>query len=206
VFLLTTSSWAGTFRDDFSDGDLKGWTKIGNVVVIDGRCKISSFGGCALIMLGELEWRDYSVEFEVQSNHASGYIGVRVRVQDFQNGYPWIINCADNTALWYTQINDQFSRITSDKIVGDLVDKSHVMKAVVKGNELRGYYDGKHVRTVHLDIFDTGRILIGVCSSGSAFYDNVVITGAGIPNVGPSGYYGVQPKSKLATKWGRLKQ
>ena len=91
--------------------------------IIDGRCKISSFAGnsCALLMLDGSEWGDYTVELEAQSNQTSGFIGFRVRVQDFQNGYPWVIRCSDNTAIWYTQINNNFSVITSDKIGGDLV-------------------------------------------------------------------------------------
>jgi hypothetical protein len=36
-------------------------------------------------------------------------------------------------------------------------------------------------------------------------FDNIIITGDGIPNVGPSGY-AVEPKAKLSTTWGAVKR
>ena len=36
-------------------------------------------------------------------------------------------------------------------------------------------------------------------------FDNVVVTGDDIPNVGPSGY-AVEPEAKLATTWGSIKR
>ncbi|MEK7395713.1 MAG: hypothetical protein AAB116_02140 [Candidatus Poribacteria bacterium] len=208
VFMVALPAFAGTFKDNFDDGNLDGWVKSGNGSweVLDGRCKISLFPGgpCSLMMIGEPDWKDYTVEIEMQSNQAFDYIGFRVRVQDFDNGYPWVVCVTDNTVRWYTQINNNFTVITSDKTQGDLIREKHTLKAVIKGNEFEGYYDGKLIRVAIFDHFKTGKVTIGICGSGpsSAFFDNVIITGDKVPDNSKS----VESKGKLAAIWGEIRR
>jgi len=118
AFLLGSalSVSAGTFRDDFEDGNLSGWTKFGNAQweVVDGKCKVSVFEKpslAVLLMVGELEWRDYSVEMEFEPGQPSAWIGLSVRLHDPQNYSSWAIDCTDKTIHWIANVNNQPSAV-----------------------------------------------------------------------------------------------
>jgi len=82
--------------------------------------------------------------------------------------------------------------------------KAEVKDTPFNGKKYSLKIDGKRVHEFTGTRFESGRGGIGLGGT-EAHFDNVVITGDDIPNVGPSGYP-VQPKAKLATSWGKLKQ
>ena len=51
------------------------------------------------MMIGELDWEDYSVEAQFRAETPTGYLGFRVRVQDLNSGYPWIIRAGSDCVL-----------------------------------------------------------------------------------------------------------
>jgi len=64
-----------------------------------------------------------------------------------------------------------------------------------------------HIRTTQLGDFETGKVAILFRNwnpPGSAFFDNIVITGDDVPDTGPSGF-ALTPKAKLAITWGKVK-
>lgn len=166
ILLIALPAWAGTWRDDFEDGNLNGWVPVGDAKweVVDGRCKVSIAAGddlFALLMIGELGWSDYSVEMEFQPNQPTTWIGLSVRVRDPQNCYIWAVDCTDKTVHWITIVEDQINIITENPVA--VGPEKHTLKAAVKGSQLQGYYDGIHIRTVQLQDFRTGKagILVG---------------------------------------------
>jgi len=72
VFLLSLSAWAGTFRDNFEDGNWKGWEAIAKplwdtnvadrVSVVEGVLSLDHLNkpGQSLRLLIDEDWKDYS--------------------------------------------------------------------------------------------------------------------------------------------------
>jgi len=202
VFLLATSVWTGTWKDDFDDNNDDGWTRWlnGKWEFIDGQCVITVISNCARSAWGDLTWEDYSVEVRVRTTKRLGYPAIDVRVQDPLNRYIWAFDVANNTLVWYLQVNGNYTKMTQDLAPGDPL-KEHLYKVVVSGNQFEGYYDGELIRKWqdNSSTFKTGRVGISICSTGAqATFDDFVVTGDDIRPV--------QPKSKLTTTWGRLKQ
>ena len=73
LFLMITSAWAGTLRDNFDDGNFEGWQEFtlmpgrrGNWSVIDGELHVSNGGPTLLLTIGDTTWKNYEIEFDVK--------------------------------------------------------------------------------------------------------------------------------------------
>lgn len=74
VFLLPLSAWAGTFRDDFEDGNIEGWkrftvagTNLSDWFVENGVlvCRRPNPYGAHLV-IGDVSWQNYTIECDVK--------------------------------------------------------------------------------------------------------------------------------------------
>ncbi len=80
MLLVALPVWAGTFRDDFEDGDLDGWKQLwpeGAMIwkVVDGELECSRLSQwSAGIVTGEASWTDYTIEADVKllQDHGAG--------------------------------------------------------------------------------------------------------------------------------------
>jgi len=86
---------------------------------------------------------------------------------------------------------------------GPQLGEWHRIRIDVVGNEISFYIDDKLQHQRNDNLHTSGGVFLYAYNAIVEF-DNVVITGDDIPDVGPSGY-AVQPKSKLTSTWGRLK-
>ena len=78
------------------------------------------------------------------------------------------------------------------------------LESTMEGDDFRFYVDGVLVDSFRSDRLPVGRV--GFCIGGCvAEFDNVVISGPDVPDIGPSGYLSVAPAGKLTTAWGRVK-
>ena len=65
VLMATPCINAGTFRDDFEDGDLEGWKQLappGPILwkIVDGELEVSKLGNTSTgLITGEATWADY---------------------------------------------------------------------------------------------------------------------------------------------------
>ena len=78
VFLLSISAWAGTFTDDFEDGDWVGWTAIATLIwdtdvadrvsVVDGVVRLDHVNkpGYSLSLFTGKDWKDYSFSADMR--------------------------------------------------------------------------------------------------------------------------------------------
>ncbi|MBM3239705.1 hypothetical protein FJZ31_25760 [Candidatus Poribacteria bacterium] len=90
---------------------------------------------------------------------------------------------------------------------GPQIGEWHRIRIDVVGNEISYYIDDKLQHQVNDNLHKSGGVFLYAYHAIVEF-DNVVITGDDIPDVGPSGYpikQPVQPKSKLTSTWGRVK-
>ena len=213
LLLMVASAWAGTFKDDFNDGNDDGWQRwgsntpnpIGKWEFVDGRYVITIANNYAVSVWGEKKWADYTVEIRARSTNGLGGFGLQVRVQDPMNFYIWNLNASSNTLFWGLLNNNQFTIMTQDPAPGDRL-KEHLFKVVASGDQFEGYYDGKLIRKWRNELpkFKTGRVAIGIGLGGraQAVFDDFVMTGDEVPDSG----FAVSPQDKLATMWATIKQ
>jgi hypothetical protein len=92
LFLLPFSVWAGTFLENFDDGDLEGWQELvvqlneaaGSWNVINDELHAVSHEGFPhLLTTGDDTWEDYTLEFEVKplKKHGRGAIAIAARIK-----------------------------------------------------------------------------------------------------------------------------
>jgi len=78
VFLLSMPAWAGTFKDDFEDGNWKGWEVVAKplwdtnvadrVSVAEGVLSLDQLNksGFCLYLCIQKDWTDYSISADMQ--------------------------------------------------------------------------------------------------------------------------------------------
>lgn len=220
IFLFISSAWAGRFIETFSDRDLKEWHELflpradpGSWEIIDGELHaISHEGFTRLLTISDKKWRDYVIEFDVKplEKHGSGNIAIAARVRP-----PRAIVCAIGdlplpipvpTATCFLGDFDrkEFHILSSeDNGLLELGKWSH-LKLKVDGSIFTFYLNGQQVleTTDPADRLREGGVGLGL-SSYTARFDNIVITGEGIPN---KGRLPIEPQAKLALIWGELKR
>ena len=222
---MSLPAWAGAWKDNFEDGDFKGWT-VGNYHGGDSVWKVESekliaerkdLWASSVVLDESIGWKDYDMEFEVMIEQALNpqytfvIIGVRVSNNSTNTNsigpalaYNW---GAGNRAIVYGR------GVKGDK-EGDLVlfgeqpypvqiKQWYRLKLSAIGNHFRLYIDDVLQREFSFDGYESGGVSMGA-GGCIAHFDNVVISGPDIPNGGP-GLSPVQSKSKLTTTWGRVR-
>ena len=111
------------------------------------------------------------------------------------------------TCQWYA-VNDLKDKAQIHTWVeqlpgGPQIDNWYRLRIDTKGNEISFYIDDALVLQKNDNSHKSGGVSLYVYHAIVEF-DNVVITGDGIPN-GGSGF-AVTPKGRLATAWGKMRQ
>ena len=221
IFFLAFSVSAGTSLYTFDDGKLVGWQELvmfgiddpGSWEIIDAHLHAISRGVTRLLTIGDETWQDYEIEFDVEplEKHGTGDIVVAVRIKG-----TWGVICGVSDELGPTVSCSAGNLRGRAFLVYDQkphpllkLQKWTTLKLSVHGKRLTFWINGKQVldpitlEPLHgFPDFPTGRIGLGLANY-TARFDNLKITGPGIPN---KGGLSVTPREKLATTWGNLKQ
>ena len=218
---------AGTFLENFDGGELVNWQTLvmlniddpGSWEIIDGELHAISNtgGGSRLLTIGEDTWQDYDIEFNVKplEKHGPGNIVIAARIKG-----TWGVVCevsdlgnpgADSTASCFAgNLHENFFLVYDRKPHPLLkLRKWATLKLSVHGKHLTFWINGKQIldpitlEPLHgFPDFPTGRIGLGLANY-TAKFDNLKITGPGVPN---QGGLSVTPRAKLSLTWGSLKQ
>jgi hypothetical protein len=208
--LLVMSARAGTFRDDFEDGNLDGWGKVLNLgggisewKVEDGVliCRRPS-DPSTFLLFGEKDWKNYSIEFdarmvEVLSNWHS--IGMDLRLQDVSNGVWVAISGGVNTANIVVWANNNFAEQETKPFAFEL-NRWYRLKGVANDDTFEFYVDGELMVSLSDSHFPTGYVDLDT-NGCLAHFDNVVITGDDVPDNSAAVWY----SGKLAVTWGQIR-
>ncbi|MBM3236896.1 hypothetical protein FJZ31_11450 [Candidatus Poribacteria bacterium] len=208
---------AGTFRDDFEDGNLDGWRQefpfeqkptLWNIVDGELECERWDWNSTILIT-GEPEWRDYTIEYDVKLIEDLGLGDV-----DFIARYKSPVG----THLIYICFGDAFGipAAFAQRFPGDVrtikpfdpldLTKWYHLKLEVKDKNFNLWLNGKIVLEHQDDVVKDGAVGIGLANY-TARFDNVEISGADVPDVTPPTWksHPVHPRGKLTTTWGEIK-
>jgi len=222
LLIFTVSVLAGTFRDDFEDGDFKGWTHLPGEkwLVKDGvLVTINNADFTALDLrpnLGEEFWGDYTVIFDGKvKSHQGRYCiagGLRQQQKDLTKGWVYYALATNRLeASIYIDPEQYFGMIRVQNFLLEL-DKWYHFKVDVKGKKFDFFLDDK--LEISADWKDqpfstNGFVTLWTRYPGEYWFDNVVITGPDIPNTGPSGvnsrFISVGSIGKLVETWGKIK-
>ena len=204
--------WALYF-DFEDDAQLKQWTFQGTwKTVKDDSTKSMVLSGeganeiCALV--GEAEWKDYTIECDASGQ--TDEISIVFRATDPDNFLSFMLAPSISLSEFFSKSKANFDEGISTKgdSLGVKIQEWHKYKLVVQDDKASIFLDGKEAIKA-LDIgklagFSKGKV--GFRQWGDrAYYDNVLITGTGIPHsIGEPG--AVSSIAKLATTWAEVKR
>ncbi len=216
-------AWAGTLKDDFEDGDMRGWTQetpqgwaTGKLHIENGELVYESSLAPTGMSIGQTTWKDYEIEVDIKiTEHEldlEGTEGAAIFARRSEKGmyifvFGSILEFKCVVAL-YVEGDNQFYDIDKSAVQPwnwDL-NKWYHLKLAASGSKFSFYVDGQLALEYNNGDFDTGRPGIGgVWKKTNARLDNVVITGDEVPDAGPSGF-AVEPAGKLAATWATIKE
>jgi len=223
--IISGVSFAGTFFDDFNDGDMDGWKRSpqnekSNVLwgVVKGEMKFDPKGLVWDQSISQLnfvgnqkvsnvkDWTDYELEVDIKHTELANWPGgIRARVDlDIGGHYVAWFYPADSKIKLYKNpgwnINDAITALGEGAYKPE-ADKYHTIKLSCQGDTIKVFYDGKELISAKDSEHKKGTIALCV-QDKVVYFDNVKVTGTNIPNVNMSS---VESKGKLASTWGNIK-
>ncbi|MFQ6040092.1 MAG: hypothetical protein ACE5PV_04480 [Candidatus Poribacteria bacterium] len=217
VFASNPQCLAGTWRDDFDDGNYKGEWKIYNLNravenwrIKDGEAvgEIFQPGFMSLLLTGMDNWTARTVEcrakFVKEAKDASAELGLSLYDgEDDENRYLFVINLTLGFVSISKESKGQWAS-ANFRFVSEM-DRWYSLKATVEEQELKFQVNGETFTGREQDEpLKSGQVGL-IVANARAHFDDVVISGPGIPNGGPGKVKAVQSRGKLAAKWGQLK-
>ena len=215
LFLLVTSSWAGTFMDDFEDGNMDEW-RLGSAgaggtwKIENGELVLEGLGGGYFgFGIEGPDWKDYTIEVKLKiTKHA---------VTAFWEQAGVVFRAVVNVHCYYVALGTPGANIKQLRTYhGDLglvpqhlqtvpfdweVNTWYVLKAVIEGDNFK-YYVNDDLIMEYIDAtYPTGGVGLCVTASTAAYFDDFSVTGENVPDR----FRVVSPEAKLATIWGRIK-
>jgi hypothetical protein len=206
AILLCLPAWAGTWSDNFNDGNLDSWQTfeenrgLEKWTVENGEASAESFGTFAILYTGEADWKDYTVECKAnfKNRERTGFhtMGVWVRLRE-HSGYYMALAMSWGAPAGYAifkHFEGLFRAMRSiDLLRGDKLGELSMpelnswyrLKAKVERNKLSFYVNGM----LALEVEDKDNPIesgkVGLCVQGTsvhAHFDDVKITGVDIPD------------------------
>lgn len=229
TFVLSSLAIAGTWIDDFNDGDLVGWRRLVNfwkarVVVLDKGNWFSENGAIVggdddvekqyQIYTGDMSWTDYTAEVSVKfskrledcSDSSGAFLGARIQATEGKIG----LNCY-SVGMWHfagarrggLKYIDGFDSIVNTVVIPSETDRWYRLKINVEKDLIKCFVDDIEVCEFHDGTFTSG--LVGIAVSGiRATFDDLIVTGPNIPDGGPG--HSVNPSRSSVTTWANIKR
>ena len=213
LMLFQSISIFALYFDFEEDAQLDQWESLGTWKIVKdevtGSKVLSGEGAnevCTLV--GEKTWTDYVIEFEASGQ--TDEISVAFRAKDANNYIGFMIAPSLNLTEFFQKLNGAFDENISTKAdsLGVKIQVWHKYRLEVKGNTAIAFVDNKEALKP-MDLgklpkdFATGRVGFRQWND-KAYYDNVLITGPGIPK-SPGEKLAVNPMTKIPIIWAGLK-
>lgn len=208
--IIARAALAGTFRDNFDDGDLIGWkTNIATgISVVNGELRFKN-PDLLIAKLGDSSWKEYSLE-------------ARVKITEFVNGGWFSVRILQGSAgdpSGYYELRLIQGWTVASLYVNDLCLESFRMPADLKENvwhsvkispsngRISFYLDGSLIAQL-ADVGLSGYVDMCITKGTHVYVDDVAISGPNIPDTGPSGInsFAVGTRSGYVITWGGIKR
>jgi hypothetical protein len=218
LVLLSTSVWAGTFRDDFNDGKIhRWWFQEGEGIwkVENGELVFQSQGDASGLILGKTTWKDYTVGVRAKivknQTHREFIEGIGIigRTHSKTKSYFFGFALAPLSGKRVLIFNVDGSLIIQ-KPVGKAfqwrLDTWYNLRVVARESQFELYIDDTLMLEYTDEKYPSGKIgIVGSYEFTSAHFDDFFVTG---DDVVPDDIMAmsVSPKTKLATTWATMKR
>ena len=209
-------SLAGTWRDDFEDKDTREW-KIFNIDrkvekwwIDDGEAVGEIFlpGFMSLWLTGELTWKNYSLSCRaklVEDKNEPPTIGLTLHDRGEEDSrYLFFLDYIFGTVRIVRAVHDDWDIITY-QFEAEIDTWYDLTATIYEDGTLEFKIDDEVFTALDEDILKGGQAGL-VVADGRAHFDDVEITGENIQNGGPGKARPVEPQTKLATTWGKIKK
>jgi len=211
-FVSTSSVLAGTWRDDFEDGNLNGWEGLDACwTVEDGECSGEFFNPAMADVIRIGWWDDCTVECKMKFVGApSGFADISVR-DTGMDCYLFFIHAVANTANClkiFQNVNTQLSNTPLPFALSN--DIWYELKIIVKGDNFEFYIDGNPAGEFKDNSIPSGKVGL-VVKNAHVHFDDLIISGDDVEDGGswdPAKHPGekaVESKGKIAMTWGKIK-
>lgn len=220
ALMFAIPSFAGTFRDDFEDGNWAGWEIFPDIrerfSIINGVMRLDNLNkpefGVNLHIMGN-KWRDYSfsTDMRIVEVEPNAWAGGAVFLRWDRDIGPF-----EDYTLFGAVINGWNARCNTERngnidtvwninlpIASPQVGTWYRVEIKAIGNEISFYVNNKLQHKQKDDRHQKGGTGC-IALYAIVEYDNVVIEGPDIPDIGPSGF-GVCSANKLTITWGQLR-
>ena len=218
AFMLALPSLAGTWRDDFEDGNLDGWKGLDPCwTVEDGECSGEFFNAppnmMEIIQIGDTGWKDYTVKCRMKFAGApGGFAGINYRDTGMMWGrYGFGIDADENTAEGWKAFQGAVTFPSKIPLPFALSkDTWYELNIIVEGDYFEFYINGKPAGEFEDNSIPSGKVGLGV-RNAHVHFDDLIISGDDVEDGGSwdaakhPEEKAVEPKGKLATSWGKLK-
>ena len=208
LLVLTASvAFAGEQAWSF-ESDADDWEPAnGTWSVEDGTYKLAKGGRAEHSLVGEVEWKDYTVEAKVRLDEGN-WAGVVFRAQSEMEYYVYYLNVPNNkTELWRHKQGAWDSRDKIGELPGANIKIANNewfdMRIVVEGTSMKLWINDEEqgeLKDETGDDYAAGQAGVWAWETAASF-DDVKVSGDAIDGLTP-----VEPQDKLATTWGRLKK
>ncbi len=211
-FLLWISQWtslAGTFSDNFDDGDLIGWkANVGTgISVVDGKLQFKGVDSL-IVKVGEPLWKDYSLKARVKIVEfiRGGWFSIRTLQNN--TGHPtgyYELHLSQSEVVVALYVNNR--RVESFRVPAATEEKIWYSVRIIPSRGKMSFYLDEVLIAQLTDVGLSGYMDMCSTKGTHVYVDDVTISGPNIPDTGPSGpnSFAVSPRSKLVTAWGRIK-
>jgi len=219
--MVTSSAFAGTWKDDFEDGDFDGWEvfnpgpgEIWDVENGELSGQYATGNGTYSVVQLEVEnaalWEDYSVvcKAKLVENFANGWFGIFFRVTG-GSGHGFYVNVGKKKVLGRTAAWVKLSDVPLPFDV--LEDTWYELKMIAEGDHFEFYINNELTGAFDDGSRPSGTVWL-IVRNAHVHFDDVVITGPEIPDGGPGFVetpqpdFAVTPQSKIVTMWGSVKR
>jgi hypothetical protein len=217
LLLISATAWAGTFSDNFDDGNYNGWDQhnftpglqCGEWSVKEGvlNYKGSAERTICHLILGDDNWTDYTIDCDarmIRNFRDSTRIMIAIHMaKEPSNDHVYYvlgpINGVNSVGVG-TFVNG--GGANENWALFDMeMGRWYELTAEVIGTKHRFLIDGELVVEHDIANFISGKLGIG-CTGAEVEFDNIVITGPDVPDL----TYSVQPERKLAATWGHIRE
>lgn len=223
LFLILNHSWAGTYTDDFEDGDMDEWElrsigAKGTWKIENEELVLQGAGGSTAIgfSIGENNWRDYTVQVSMKlTKHVvtnwweQAGVGLRMFKGDnglIKSGYYIALGTPGQNIKQLRTYYSDFVQVNNKHIQAIPFDWElstwYVLKAVVLGNTFKYYVDDELVMEYTDANGPNGGVGLSVTASTEAHFDNFSVTGDDVPD----NFRPVTARDRLVTVWGEIKK
>lgn len=216
ISLSAVTAVAGTWVDDFEDGNLDGWTIVGGGewIIKDGKLsgKFAVDFVPSVVHLAPSKWKDYTLEasvclLEKFGNHPEMAFCTRLDPSTW-NAYGFCLHFVDNNVEInrHSGLNAGGIQKLSSKFHPLLQNTWYNIKCFLSGNHISFYINDE--LCIEIDDnpgLESGTLAIYV-SSVHVLVDDIFITGDDIPDHGlPQGSKSLESLGKLTATWASVK-